>query len=479
VSQPLDLLVGLTWMAVALAVWSRHRTRASAILAGAFGGTWLLGDLDAALLFLHRGPLAHLLLAYPTGRLGSIPARAAVAAAYVDGIAAGQGAAPEWTLAFALGLVAAVSIRSFSATGVVRRSRLVPLIVGCGVGAVLAIGAGAQANVLVVYELLLVLAGVAVALDLRTARWAHGAITGLIVDLGRRPVGGVVRERLARAVGDPTLAVAYVVDERGAPVDEHGRPVDLPPAGSARVVTPVDLGGRTVALLIHDPAVSADRPLINGAASALSVSLGNARLQAEVRARVADVEASTRRLLDAADGERRRLGSDLRAQIDPLLQQAARELSSEPALLARLDDVRHQLFRLAAGLDPIALQDGGLEPALRELAGHAGLPTSVSVEAGRFPAAVESCVWFTCAEAMANAHKHAYATKLDISVRRRDGVLRVEVADDGVGGADANGGSGLRRLAERVRSAGGELAVDSRPGHGTRILAELELGASA
>jgi signal transduction histidine kinase len=78
---------------------------------------------------------------------------------------------------------------------------------------------------------------------------------------------------------------------------------------------------------------------------------------------------------------------------------------------------------------------------------------------------------------MANAHKHAYATKLDISVRRRDGVLRVEVADDGVGGADANGGSGLRRLAERVRSAGGELAVDSRPGHGTRIRAELELGA--
>jgi hypothetical protein len=108
VREPLDLLVGVTWLIVALFLWSRRRTRASAILAGAFGATWLLGDLDPALLFVHRGPLAHLLLAYPTGRLGSIPARAAVAAAYVDGIAAGQGAAQEWTLAFAAGLVAAV-----------------------------------------------------------------------------------------------------------------------------------------------------------------------------------------------------------------------------------------------------------------------------------------------------------------------------------------------------------------------------------
>jgi signal transduction histidine kinase len=296
-----------------------------------------------------------------------------------------------------------------------------------------------------------------------------------MVDLGRRPVGGVVRERLARAVGDPTLMVAYVVDEGRAPVDEQGQSVDLPPAGGARVVTPVDLGGRTVALLIHDPAVPADQ--ISGAASALSVSLATVRLQANIRERVADVQASTRRLLDAADSERRQLASDLRARVDPLLQQAAGELGSEPALLARLDDVRDQLFRLAAGLDPLALHDGGLQPALRELASHAGLPTSVSVEAGRYPPAVESCVWFTCAEAMANAHKHAYATRLDISVHRRDRVLCVEVADDGVGGADANGGSGLRRLAERVRSAGGELAVDSRPGHGTRIAAELQLGA--
>jgi hypothetical protein len=354
VKEPLDLLVGVTWIGVALVLWPRQRTRAAAILPGAFGATWLLGDLDPALLFLHRGPLAHLLLAYPTGRLGSLPARVAVAAAYLSGIAAGQGDAQEWTLAFAAGLVAAVSIRSFRATGIVRRSRLAPLLVASGVGALLAVGAGAQVDVLAVYEALLVLAGVAVALDLRGARWSQGAIT-----------------------------------------------------------------------------------------------------------------------------ERRLLGSDLRAQVDPLLQRAAGELGSEPALLARLDDVRHQLFRVAAGLDLIALHDGGLEPALRELADHAGLPTSVSVEAGRFPAAVESCVWFTCAEAMANAHKHAYATRPDISLRRRDGVLRVEVADDGVGGADSNGGSGLRRLRERVRSAGGELAVDSRPGHGTRVVAELELGAGA
>jgi signal transduction histidine kinase len=482
-----DLLVGVMWMAVAVALWPRRRTRKSAALSAAFSVTWLLGSLDPALLFVHRGPLAHVLLAYPKGRLGSVPARVAVTAAYIDGILAGVAGGPEWTLAFAAGLVAAASVRSLTATGAVRRSRVVPLAAAWAVGAVLATGAsarlaGEEADVLVAYEVVLVVAGVAVAADLRAARWSHGSITGLVVDLGERPVGGVVRDRLARAVGDPTLKVAYLLDGTSPPVDEHGEPVELPSAASTRVVTPVDLAGQPLALLIHDPAVLADRPLIDGAASALSVAVANAQLQSEVRASVADVEASTRRLLDAADGERRRLGSDLRAQVDPLLQQAAEELqaaSAEADLLARVDDVRHQLFRLAAGLDPLVLHERGLGPALRELAQHAGIPVSVFVPTDRLPSSVETCVWFTCSEAMANALKHAHASRLEIAVRRRGDVLHVEVADDGVGGADPGRGSGLRRLAERVQSAGGRLAIQSPRGRGTRIAAEIDLRARA
>ena len=124
-----------------------------------------------------------------------------------------------------------------TATGVVRRSRVVPLAAAGAVGVVLALSAiarlaGEEADVLVAYELVLVLAGLAVAVDLRTARWAQGSITGLVVDLGERPVGGVVRDRLARAVGDPTLTVAYLLDDTRTPVDEHGQPVELPSAGS-------------------------------------------------------------------------------------------------------------------------------------------------------------------------------------------------------------------------------------------------------
>jgi signal transduction histidine kinase len=481
-----DLLVGITWMAVALVLWSRRAARRNAVLSAAFSASWLLGSIDPAFVFLHRGPLAHLLLAYPTGRLDSGLARAAVAAAYVDGILAGPGVGPGWTLAFGAGLVTAASLRLLTATGTVRRSRLVPLVVAVAVGVVLAVGAvtrlaGGEADVLVAYELALVLAGLGVAVDLRTARWSKGSLTGLVVDLGERPVGGVVRDRLARAVGDPTLTVAYVLDETRTPVDEHGEPVELPSAGGGRVVTPVDLAGQPLALMIHDPAVLADRSLINGAAAALSVAVANAQLQTEVRASVVEVEASTRRLLDAADVERRRLAAELRARVDSSLQHAAEELraaDADAALLARLESVRHQLFRLAAGLDPVVLHEHGLGGALRELAQHAGMPVSVRVPAERFAPEVETCVWFTCAEAVANALKHSRASRLEIAVRRRGDALQVDVSDDGVGGADLERGSGLRRLAERIQHAGGELAIRSPADGGTRIVAELDLSES-
>ena len=487
VSDAGDLVVGITWMAVAVALWTQRRNRMNAVLFAAFAASWLLGSLTPTLVFLHRGPLAHLLLAYPTGRLGSWPTRAFVAAAYLDGIVAGLVGGPGWTLAFAVGLVAAASVRVFTATGVVRRSRAAPLAVAGAVCVVLAVGAssrltGGEADVLLAYELVLILAGLVIGADLRASRWSGESVTGLVVDLGERHAGGVVRDRLARAIGDPSLTVAYVLDADRPPVDEHGEPVDLPPAGGGRVVTPVDLAGQPLALLIHDPAVVADRSLIGGAASALGVAVANAQLQSEVRARVADVEASTQRLLDAADAERRRLGSDLRAGVDLFLERAAEDLlaaDADAGIVSRLEAVRDQLSRLAAGLDPVVLRERGLAPALDELARHAGLPVSVLLPADRFPPGIETCVWFTCAEAMANALKHAHASRLEISVNRRGDALHVEVIDDGVGGADPERGSGLRQLAERVRSAGGELEIRSAPGEGTRVVAELDLRAAA
>ena len=476
-----DLLVAVVWIGVAVMLWPQERTRRAAAISAGFAAAWLVGSIEPALVFLHRGPLMQLVLAYPSGRLDSGLARLVVAAAYVQGAFGAELDGPGWTLGFATVLVAAASIRALAATGAVRRSRLVPVAVSAGTGTVLAIGAasrlaGGDADVLLAYEVALIVAGLAVAADLRTARWSQATIAGLVVDLGQRAVGGIVRDRLARAVGDPTLNVAYVLDDSRPPVDEHGRVVELPADGDPRVITPVDLAGQRLALLIHDRAVLADRSVIDAASGALSVAVANAQLQETVRTSVANVEASTRRLLDAADAERRRFGSVLRADVESLLGEAADELraaDAETALIARVDVVRGQLFRLARGLDPVMLDERGLGAALRELADHAGMPVSVSVPDERFAPELEKCVWFTCSEAVANALKHARASRLEIEVRAAPGVLDVLVRDDGIGGADPEGGSGLRRLAGRVESAGGSLAVHSPPGGGTRVVARL------
>jgi hypothetical protein len=482
-----DLLVGVVWIGVAASLWPQERTRRAAAISAGFAAAWLAGSIEPALVLLHRGPLMHLAMAYPTGRLDSGVARLVVGAAYLQGALGAELDGPGWTLAFVTALVAATSFRTLVATGAVRRSRLVPLAVGLGAGTVLGIGAvvelsGNEADVLVAYEIVLIAAGLAVAADLRTARWSQGSIAGLVVDLGEPAVGGFVRDRLARAVGDPTLNIAYVLDESRPPVDEQGQIVELPRDPDARVVTPVDLAGKRLALLIHDPAALADRSLIDAATGALSVAVANAQLQTSVRASVADVEASTRRLVDAADAERRRLGSELRADVEPLLREAGDELRSadaEPDLITRVDAVRAQLFRLASGLDPVMLDERGLGPALRELAKYAGIPVSVSVPDERFPAEIERCVWFTCSEAVANALKHAHASRLQIGVRETGGVMDVVVSDDGAGGADPARGTGLRRLAGRVESAGGTLTVQSPPEGGTRIVAKLRLGGVA
>jgi signal transduction histidine kinase len=475
-----DLAVAAAWFAAAAAIWPHD----GAVVLAAVGVTWLLGSLEGDLALVHRGALAHAVLAYPALRLGSWWTRGLVAAAYVTGAVAAPGDA-WWTLGFCGVLAAAAVARVASASGAVRQSRVVGAAFAAGVAAVLGAGAvarlrGDEADILGAYEALLVVAALVVAVDLRTARWSRGSVTGLVVDLGRRPVGGVLREQLARAIGDPTLAVAYVVD--GRTVDEHGRPAEVPAPGAGRALTRVQLAGEPLAVLVHDRAALADDELEAGAASALGIAVANARLQAEVRARVQEVERSALRLRDAADAQRRQVGADVRAHVGPLLAGAAQDLragGAPPELLSRVERVHDQLGQFAAGLDPVAVHEHGLAPALEELARDATLPTAVSVPADRFPPAVEACVWFTCAEATANALKHAHASRLEITVARRNGSLHVEVTDDGVGGADPAGGSGLSRLANRVRAAGGVLAVASPAGGGTRVTARLDLGAAA
>ena len=153
---------------------------------------------------------------------------------------------------------------------------------------------------------------------------------------------------------------------------------------------------------------------------------------------------------------------------------------------AEVERARGQLARtladlrdLAGGLHPRALTEDGLAAALASLARRSPVPVELAVPAERLPAEVEVAAYFVCSEALANVAKYASASRAVVRVTADDRAALVEVVDDGVGGADPAQGSGLRGLADRVEALGGALRLESPPGVGTRLAAELPLHGEA
>jgi signal transduction histidine kinase len=143
--------------------------------------------------------------------------------------------------------------------------------------------------------------------------------------------------------------------------------------------------------------------------------------------------------------------------------------------LADLANARDELGEFARGVHPSVLSEGGLDAALADLAEHTTVPVELSPCGERFEPAVEAAAYFVCAEALTNIGKYAEASHAAIAAIRRDDRLHVSVADDGIGGADVDAGSGLRGLRDRVEALGGTLSVESPAGAGTRIVASLPL----
>jgi signal transduction histidine kinase len=202
---------------------------------------------------------------------------------------------------------------------------------------------------------------------------------------------------------------------------------------------------------------------------------------------VAELRASRARIVEAGDAERRRLERDLhdgaqsRLVALALLLRSARRRADDPRLAELLDQAQdelntslEELRELARGIHPAVLTDRGLEPALEALTSRAPLPVELDVADGeRLPGPVESAAYFVVSEALTNVAKYAHASHATVAVRRANGNVTVEVTDDGVGGADAAGGSGLRGLADRLAALDGTLRLDSPAGHGTRLHAEI------
>jgi signal transduction histidine kinase len=186
-------------------------------------------------------------------------------------------------------------------------------------------------------------------------------------------------------------------------------------------------------------------------------------------------DAQRRRIVEAADAQRRRIERELHAGAGRRLETVAALLAGAGAVERELADARVELEEFARGVRPSALADGGLMPALVSLAERSPIPVELTGAAARLPEPVEAALYFVCSEALANAAKHASARRVRIEVRPAG----VAVEDDGVGGADPAAGSGLRGLADRVDALGGSLRVTSPRGGGTRVEAELPVSGRA
>jgi PAS domain S-box-containing protein len=270
------------------------------------------------------------------------------------------------------------------------------------------------------------------------------------------PLAATLRERgLRSSLGAPVTASGGVW---GVVVLSQTTPEPLPPGTEQRLVNFAELAGQAIA---------------------------NAAAREELA-------ASRARIVEAGDAERRRLERNLHDGAQQRLvatslsvRLAAARVDRDSQLRSMLDRAGEELSlaleelrELARGLHPAILSDLGLGPALETLAERAPVPVAVDValDGERLPEPVEAAAYYVVAEALTNMAKYAKASEARVRVGRADGRAFVEVADDGVGGADAKGGSGLRGLVDRVEALGGRLTVTSPAGAGTRVRAELPAG---
>jgi signal transduction histidine kinase len=525
--------------------WRRPASRFGALLV-AVGFTFMLAALtasDDSVVFtlgvltanLYFVVFAHMLLAYPDGRLERPWHGALIGAGYVltvvgplpqllwgftDRTAEGCQGCPESALLIEtndslrdignaitsvigvalVAVVLAILIRRWrNATGPQRRgmapvlwSGVVMLVLLAGALGTDAIGSSRITNVLGSLGLI-VFASVpwVFLIGLVRSRVARaGAVSELLMRLGEAPGTGTLRCRLADALGDRSLQLVFWLDDKTCWVDSEGHVVEVPPPGHpARALTLVELEGRRVGAIVHDTTLLEEPDLLGSVAAAAGLAMENERLQAQLRARVEELRTSRARIVEASSHERRRLERNLHdgaqqrlVALSLTLRLAQGKVHEEPdranELLAgaqqELTLALGELRELARGIHPAVLSDRGLQAALEALAGRAPIEVDlVELPSDRLPEPIEAAAYFVVAEALTNVAKYAHANLATVKVTRRNGHAVVEIADDGIGGADPDRGSGLRGLADRVSALDGRMSLDSPAGAGTRLRAEI------
>ena len=541
----IGLFLGWSFVGTGLYAWWRRPDNRFGVLMTAVGFAFFLGSLtaaDASWLFtigvllsnLYLAVFAHMLLAYPDGRIDSPRVRKVLAAGYGLAIV---GPLPTLMLAdlqdegctncpdsaISLGdhgvlytildvLTSAVAVvivgyilymlvQRWQAASQPQRRAMAPvtwsgiclLVVLVGQLTTMAVnGPDALENATSLLGLIffaLTPYGFLFGL-LRSRVVQASAVSELLRRMGDASDGTTLRELLSKALGDRSLQVVYWLEEARKWVDASGRPASLPAEDDpARAWTAVERDGRRVGAIVHDRTLCEDEELIRSVAAAAGLSIENERLQAQLRARVEELRRSRARIVEAGTAERRRLERNLHdgaqqrlVALSLTLRLAQGRLRKDPDgaenLLGGAQDelgrALEELRELARGIHPAVLSDRGLKAALEALAGRSPVPVELErTPPERLPAPVEAAAYFVVAEALTNVVKYANASQARISVTRSNGHAVVEVADDGVGGADPGRGSGLRGLADRISALDGTMVLTSPEGAGTLLRAEI------
>jgi signal transduction histidine kinase len=318
-----------------------------------------------------------------------------------------------------------------------------------------------------------------------------------------------LRRALRNTLHDPTLELLDPSDASLPALDARS---------SGRLVSYIQLGADApIAVVIADPVLARYRGLFDAAMRASGLALQNAQLQAKAaREELEQVKTSRARIIEAELAERRRLERDLHDGVQQHLLSitarltAAMTKTTDPEATAAFGQARDglkavlaELRNLAHGIHPAVLAQDGLAVALEEIAERLPLPVRVSMPAGRLGAAVEATLYYVACEALANVVKHAQADNVLVTVRAGESWLEMEVADDGVGGVTAGGvtagavteagrtagaltagagrggaspNGGLANIADRVGALDGEVAIESPPGEGTRVMVRIPCG---
>ncbi|MFI6503068.1 sensor histidine kinase [Nonomuraea typhae] len=519
-------LFGLAGVVIGfLALRSTSWTRAGPLIV-TLGAAYYLGELRAAEhpvvfaagfcgAYLWVGVTAQLALTWPTGRIGDRTTGAVIVVCYLAAVGSqvarylADRPRPPWyfstaypytpaakagsvlLVACAL-LVAAVIVRRWSRASPVRRRPSAPVWAAIVSTALLGTSAAlaslleapvAAENALLLTALAVAVALVPVMVFARFARMARARwrLTALVLEHELHTEPDQLERRLAEALGDPSLRLAYVAED-GAHVDGRGRPAGLA-AAPYRAITPVRRGGAVIAVIEHDEALHEQRQIARTAAEVAGVAIEGARRYALIGAQVEQLRTSRLRLAATAFEERRRIQRDLHdgAQqqlfaVLVLIDLARRRLAPGDsgdgeglAVLkrahAQLRDAIQALRELTQGIYPTTLVEHGLAAAVEGLADVAPIPVSFTVPRGRWPRPAETTAYFAISEALTNCYKHAQAGHVEIRVEHDGDGLRIEVRDDGRGGAVDPGG-----LRDRVSTVGGRVEIDSTPGQGTTVV---------